>query len=210
MLERYESGKISVTFGSNIVIGSGTRWKTYVYPAWILTCGGYVEAIQSIENNWTMTLANTWAGETRTLSFYVIDRVETKTEMLAHLLGQIEAMKAKKKDEDFFYNGNNYFADYYAIVGTANVCLAMEASAAIPTPPPITGYWKTADIDGAGNPVMVLYTAAAFAGLSRAYYDRDAALWATATAHKTNLVAIEQDPSKTIEDLLNYDLEAGW
>lgn len=73
MLTRYEAGKASVAFGSNAVIGLGTRWLTYASPEDILHIGDDAAIIESVNTINNITLTETWAGVTITQGAYWIE-----------------------------------------------------------------------------------------------------------------------------------------
>lgn len=211
MLKRYERGKASVAFGNNQVTGSGgTSWLTYVKPGWVLTCGGYSAEVLSVESATSLTLATTWAGDTLNQASYHADWVETKAEWLATIIGNIDAIKDRLKMANFPYAGHNWYADYDAIAGTCNICNSLPDTDPIPTPSPITGYWMSADTDSNGNPVVLPFTVAEFKDFARAYYARDATLWATARVHKNAVESIAKDPESTVDDVKGYNYLTGW
>lgn len=60
----YSSGAVAMTNGSTAVVGSGTSWAANVDAGMVLSIGGRVYAVASIEDNTHLTLMRPFAGAT--------------------------------------------------------------------------------------------------------------------------------------------------
>jgi hypothetical protein len=62
-MKKYEAGYISISTGSDVVEGFGTRWLTYVKSNDQLILGGLVFSIQSVTDNHLLKLSTVYTGE---------------------------------------------------------------------------------------------------------------------------------------------------
>jgi len=115
--------------------------------------------------------------------------------------------KKLKNEENFTFDGHEYYADDKSVQATQNQCLTMSDSDNIPVP---NGAWKTAEVDGSGNPVFVSFTVGEFKNFAKTLFDRGAANFGVKESHIQALKVLESDNSKTVIDILNYDYSAGW
>ena len=110
------------------------------------------------------------------------------------------------------HNGRLYYADrdsLSTITTTLSVVQMMADTDPVPTPPPVAGYWLSADRDQSGARVLVPMNAGQFKQLARALYDRNAALWGAKQVHFATVEAMAA-AGATAEQILEYDHTAGW
>jgi len=111
------------------------------------------------------------------------------------------------------HNGNLYYADddSLATITTTLAIVQMQADTdPVPTPPPVTGCWLTADVDAqTGQRVVVAMTCGQFKLLARALYARNAVLWGAKQLHYATVEAMAA-AGATAEQILQYDHTAGW
>ena len=115
--------------------------------------------------------------------------------------------------EHLVHDGHLYYADEDSLA-TITTTLAMVQMLGdtdpVPTPPPVTGCWLTADVDAqTGQREVVAMTCGGFKRLARALYDRNAALWGAKQVHYATVEAMAAGGA-TAEQILQYDHTAGW
>lgn len=128
-------------------------------------------------------------------------------------LADIDRHEAMLQDQQLGHNGHHFYADNgsLATITTMLAIVQMQAdSDPVPTPPPVTGCWLTADVDAqTGQRVVVAMTCGDFKQLARALYDRNAALWGAKQLHYATVEAMAAGGA-TAEQILGYDHTAGW
>ena len=111
------------------------------------------------------------------------------------------------------HNGHLYYADddsLATITTTLAIVKMQDDTDPVPTPPPVTGCWLTADVDAqTGQRVVVAMSCGDFKLLARALYDRNAALWGAKQMHYATIEAMAAGGA-TAEQILGYDHTAGW
>lgn len=68
----YQAGCITVTSGSQMVEGAGTRWLNYTHAGDVLSVDGVDIATQSVNDNHLITLVSPWPGVSRNNIMYTI------------------------------------------------------------------------------------------------------------------------------------------
>jgi len=112
MLRRYERGKASVSFGNVTVTGFDTSWLTYVSAGDILHVGETEAIIQSIEKINSLTLAETWVGDTVTDGAYWVEiNPDNMTRARAAKKRWIEQTRLRKRYDNVFALGYEWQAD---------------------------------------------------------------------------------------------------
>lgn len=128
-------------------------------------------------------------------------------------LADIDRYAASLQDQHLSHGGRLYHADpdSLATITTTLAIVQMQADTdTVPTPPPVTGCWLTADVDAqTGQRVVVAMTCGQFKLLARAMYDRNAALWGAKQLHYATVEAMAA-AGVTAEQILGYDHTAGW
>ena len=129
-------------------------------------------------------------------------------------LSEVDLKNSEMNLRDFVYSGNSYVSDQNSIQGTQNTIngsLAMGTkSLSDPCPSP-NGVWKTNDLQEDGvTPIYVSFNNGEFLAFAEAYFKRASDNFGVKEFHKGNLRALLIDPSKTVEDIENYDYSQGW
>ena len=128
-------------------------------------------------------------------------------------LADVDRYAASLQDRPLEHNGNRYHADRgsLATITTTLAIVQMQADTdPVPTPPPVTGCWLTADVDAQTDQrVVVAMSCGDFKLLARALYDRNAALWVAKQMHYAAVEAMAASGA-TAEQILQYDHTAGW
>ena len=128
-------------------------------------------------------------------------------------LADIDRYAASLQDQHLSHDGHLYYADpgSLATITTTLSIVQMQADTdPVPTPPPVTGAWLTADVDAqTGQRVVVAMTCGQFKLLARALYDRNADLWGAKQMHYAAVEAMAAGGA-TAEQILQYDHTAGW
>ncbi len=142
--------------------------------------------------------------------------VPTPTELAASAvrrkLAQIDRHAARLQNEHLVHDGHHFYADRGSLetITTTLAIVQMQVDTdPVPTPPPVTGCWLTADTDAQGRRVVVAMSCGDFRQLARALYDRNAALWGARQAHYATVEAMAAGGA-TAEQILEYDHTAGW
>lgn len=128
-------------------------------------------------------------------------------------LANIARQSASLQDQQMVHEGRQYYADRSSletITTTLAIVQMLSDNDPVPTPPPVTGCWLTADVDQqTGQRVAVAMTCGAFKLLARALYDRNALLWGAKQLHCATVEAMAAGGA-TAEQILQYDHTAGW
>lgn len=118
--------------------------------------------------------------------------------------------KYKENYKPFPYQGNTYKSeekDRENIEGVQNVCLSLLSSDPIPTfpmTPDKSGTWWVMEN------TQVPFTCGEFLIFAKAYADRFSWNYDNSVVHRTNIYGLYIDPSKTAQDVLDYDYSTGW
>lgn len=123
---------------------------------------------------------------------------------------KINAHKDTLQTANISYQDHNFYYDKETISETMQRCIVRPAADPVPTPYPITGYWKTADVEVNGQPVFVPFTCGEFIEFYNFCYDRNAKYWMAAQTHVGTVKGMAADPGTTAEDVLAYDFLGGW
>ena len=167
----------------------------------------YITALGPLPDNTTLLVPPAtypkWDGEKW------IDDVE---QAAADVIRALEDFCDLKQQENFFWHGHYYYADKGAqedFSKTLQRTSRLADSVPVPTPAPITGKWKTADLDEDGINIFADMTVGELRDFSDALYDHIAGLWAIKDGHK---IAIRQMilAGKTSAQIANYDFTIGW
>ena len=113
---------------------------------------------------------------------------------------------------NFSWNDHNFYADKSAqedFSKTLQRSGRLADSAPVPTPAPIYGKWKTADIGHDGYNIFVQMTVGQLKDLSDALYDHIAALWAKKDIHKLTIAQMVFSGATSLQ-IINYDITVGW
>ena len=128
-------------------------------------------------------------------------------------LAQIDRHAARLQDEHLVHDGHHFYADpgsLATITTTLAIAQMLADTEPAPTPPPVAGYWMSADRDPeTGGRVLVPMTCGGFKALARALYDRNALLWGAKHMHYATVEAMAAGGA-TAEQILGYDHTAGW
>ena len=128
-------------------------------------------------------------------------------------LADIDRHAAMLQDQHLSHDGHLYYADpgsLATITTTLAIAQMLADTDPVPTPPPVAGYWMSADRDPqTGGRVLVAMTCGQFKQLARALYDRNAALWGARQVHYATVEAMAAGGA-TAEQILGYDHTAGW
>ena len=128
-------------------------------------------------------------------------------------LADIDRQAAMLQDQHLSHGGHLYYADpgsLATITTTLAIAQMLADTEPAPTPPPVAGYWMSADRDPeTGGRVLVPMTCGGFKALARALYDRNAALWGAKQMHYAAVEAMAA-AGATAEQILGYDHTAGW
>lgn len=138
---------------------------------------------------------------------------EMVTSAVRRKLASIDRHAARLQDEHLVHDGRHFYADpgsLATITTTLAVVQMLADTDPVPTPPPVTGCWLTADTDAqTGQRVVVTMSCGQFKTLARALYDRNAALWGAKQLHYATIEAMAAGGA-TAEQILGYDHTAGW
>ena len=128
-------------------------------------------------------------------------------------LADIDRHAAMLQDQHLSHDGHMYYADpgsLATITTTLAIAQMLADTDPVPTPPPVAGYWLTADRDPqTGGRVLVPMNNGQFKQLARALYDRNAALWGARQVHYATVEGMAT-AGATAEQILAYDHTAGW
>ena len=128
-------------------------------------------------------------------------------------LADIDRYAASLQDQHLSHGGHLYYADpgsLATITTTLAIAQMLADTEPVPTPPPVAGYWMSADRDPeTGGRVLVPMSCGDFKALARALYDRNALLWGAKQLHYATVEAMAAGGA-TAEQILGYDHTAGW
>lgn len=99
-MSQYKTGTISVTNGSQTVLGSGTSWSGEISPGDILTIvnDGVWYEVAAVTGNTSLTLAANYAGTTGSAKTYAITRDFTTPDNIPYPeKGDIETASLMKR-----------------------------------------------------------------------------------------------------------------
>jgi hypothetical protein len=134
---------------------------------------------------------------------------------VAAKVAEIEAESRRRQSANFSWLGNAYCADAWATKTIESCCavagaLGMSAADPIRVPYPLqSGYWMTADMDAAGNRVMIYLTVGDMRQLLAALYDRNGSVWGKEVIHKATVEAMA-GAGATVAEIETYDCMVGW
>ena len=125
---------------------------------------------------------------------------------------EIDRYEGYLRNQHLQHDGHLFYADESSlatITTTLAVVQMLADTDPIPTPPPVTGCWLTADVDAQGQRVVVAMTCAQFKSLARALYDRNAVLWGARQVHYATVEGMAS-AGATADQILQYDHTADW
>lgn len=137
-----------------------------------------------------------------------VDDVE---QAAADKIKSLEAFCDEKQQEHFYWQGHYFYADSSAqndFSKTLQRCSRLSDETPVPTPAPITGKWKTAEVAD-GLPVFVDMTVGQLRDFSDALYDHIAALWAIKDAHKLVIQQMVLGGASSAQ-IIAHDITTGW
>jgi hypothetical protein len=105
-----------------------------------------------------------------------------------------------------WYNDKNAQADFSA---TRARISRLALTDPVPTPAPITGTWKSADLDTSGNNVMVPLTVGGFLDLTDALYDHISSFWIKKVVKLATIDGMVK-AGATAAQIAAYDITTGW
>lgn len=155
-----------------------------------------------------------WSGQGWTVSAVNQDTC-TVAEALTAKKKAIEERSNMLQQQNFVYNGREFYADGWAtktLESCLSVSLALGLAATDPVRVPLPlhpGYWFTAEQDASGNRVVVPFSVGDLKAAVTALYDRNGAIWGKQMIHEATLDAMVAEGA-TAAQIAAYDHTAGW
>ena len=137
---------------------------------------------------------------------------EDITKCIADKSQDIEDKCDELQQENFGWNGHNFYADKAAqkdFSKTLQRARRMSDASPAPTPSPIEGKWKTADLNPDGSNIFIDMTVGDLNNLTDALYDKVSLLWAKKSIHLATIQGMAR-AGASAETISGYDISVGW
>lgn len=127
-------------------------------------------------------------------------------------VAEVKQYAASLQQRQFEWDGILWDADDEAVKAIQAVlleCFFLQDIDPVPTPDPISGYWKSGQLNANGNPVMVPMSVAQFKQFYRALYASVSQIWGQ---REIKCATIEALPAMgwTAQQIIAYDITQGW
>jgi len=128
-----------------------------------------------------------------------------KSSAVRKVLSLIETECIAFDKKDFLYNGNWFISDRDNIQFVQNECLASD-----PNEPIRTFLGTINEGKWLGRNKFIQFTCGEFIEFASAYFERGSNNFTIKAEHIMAVKIMEQDTSKTAQDVLNYNYSTGW